>query len=138
MGGLLAGSTKWDSAYNLTVDGLHTYFVVVGEDEVLVQTSARARPTTGKTFFDANPSTPSNYAVHHSLPQRYESIMRRAGVKIHENQFLRGLDPTIHSQIATAWGRWHRSLGGRMPTAEEITNFSYRIDEQFGQYFVFG
>ncbi|HLF41931.1 MAG TPA: hypothetical protein VJA46_00230 [Acidimicrobiia bacterium] len=64
--------------------------------------------------------------------------MQRVGVNIDENQFLRGVDPTIHTQITTSWGPWHRGLGGRIPTAQEITNFSYRIDEQFGQNFVFG
>ncbi len=134
--GLVVGSSQWGAAYNLTVDGLHTFFVVVGEDEVLVHNTCPSASNYRQNFTNANPSMPSGHAVHHALPQRYESIMQRVGVNIHENQFLRGVDPTIHSQITTAWGRWHRGLGGRMPTAQEITNFSYRIDEQFGQHFI--
>jgi len=79
---------------------------------------------------------PDAYQVHHALPQRYESIMRLRGINIHETVFLRGVDPTIHSKITTAWGRWHRGLGGRMPTSQEIVQFSYRIDEQYGKYFI--
>ncbi|MGB6056899.1 MAG: polymorphic toxin-type HINT domain-containing protein [Microthrixaceae bacterium] len=34
--GLVAGSAQRGVAYNLTVDGIHTYYVVVGDEQVLV------------------------------------------------------------------------------------------------------
>lgn len=70
------------------------------------------------------------------LPQRYDSIMKQAGVNIHENQFLRGVDPAMHSQVTNEWNRWHRSLG-RTPTAQDIIDFAQQIDNKYGQHFVF-
>lgn len=36
VGGMVAASTRTTTAYNLTVDDIHTYFVVVGDEPVLV------------------------------------------------------------------------------------------------------
>ncbi|MEQ7011006.1 hypothetical protein ABN028_32970 [Actinopolymorpha sp. B17G11] len=91
----------------------------------------RFPPGAGAT----HPNMPDDYQVHHALPQRYAGIMERVGVNIHDPSMLRGVDPAVHTKITTEWGRWHRGLGGRMPTAQEITLFSYRIDERYGSYF---
>jgi hypothetical protein len=136
--GLVAGSDRAGTAYNLHIEEIHTYFVVVGDEEALVHNQCPSARNYRDLFRKQNPSMPAGYEVHHALPQKYDSIMQQAGINIHENQFLRGVDATIHrTQITPAWTRWERSLG-RTPTAQEITNFSYTIDEQFGQYFIFG
>lgn len=45
VGGLKLRSARTTTAFNLTVDGIHTYFVAVGEDEVLVHNTCPITPT---------------------------------------------------------------------------------------------
>ena len=137
VGGVDVGSARVDSAYNLTVSGIHTFFVLVGDAAILVHNTCASASNYRSNFLKANPNTPAGHQIHHALPQRYREIMQRVGVNIDENQFLRGFHPDVHSKVTTEWSRWHRSLGGRMPTAQEITNFSYRIDDTYGSHFVF-
>ena len=133
--GLQLGTAREALAYNLSVEGIHTYHV--GDAEILVhnQCVIPSKSNCRKLFTDAHPNMPANYQVHHALPQKYAGIMERAGVNIHDPSLLRGVDPAIHSKITTAWGRWERGLG-RTPTAHDITQFSCRIDEMYGSSFV--
>ncbi len=84
-------------------------------------------------FLEVNPNIPKKYQVHHSLPQKYENILNDTRINIHETQYLRGIDPTIHSKITNEWTKWDKSLG-RTPTAQEIINFSKQIDSKYGNY----
>jgi len=133
--GLRLGTARETLAYNLSVEGIHTYHV--GDAEILVhnQCTIPSKGNYRKLFTNAHPNMPANYQVHHALPQKYGGIMERAGVNIHDPSLLRGVDPSIHSKITTAWGRWERGLG-RTPTAHDVTQFSYRIDEMYGSSFV--
>ncbi|GFN32160.1 hypothetical protein PCURB6_24200 [Paenibacillus curdlanolyticus] len=120
------------TVYNFEVADFSSYFVSnlgiwVHNCEVATKNNYR------KLFVKSNPGMPSNYQVHHTLPQKYESIMKDAGINIHETQYLRGVDPSIHSKITTAWTKWEKSLG-RTPTAREIQDFAKEIDKQYGQY----
>lgn len=133
--GLHLGTVREAVAFNLTVQGIHTYHV--GASEILVH-NACVIPSASNyrtLFTDAHPNLPSNYQVHHALPQEYAGTMQDVGVNIHAPSMLRGVDPAIHSKITTAWGRWERGLG-RTPTADDITRFSYQIDEMYGSSFV--
>ncbi|MFC0864196.1 polymorphic toxin-type HINT domain-containing protein, partial [Sphaerimonospora cavernae] len=122
--------------YNLTIGGIHAYHVLAGNQAVLVHNTSPCAHAGNyrNSFLKANPGMPKNYQVHHSLPQKYEETMWEAGVNIHENQFLRGVDPGIHSKITTEWRRWERKLGHK-PTASEIIRFARYIDHKYGQYF---
>lgn len=134
--GLTLSSPRRTLAYNLSVQGIHTYHV--GASAILVH-NACVVPTKynyRELFRKAFPKMPANFQVHHALPQRYAAIMQSAGVNIHMKKFLRGVDPSIHTKITKEWGAWHRSLGGRMPTAREISRFSAKIDQKYGKYFV--
>lgn len=42
--GLLAGTATWGTAYNLTVDGIHTYYVLAGSTPVLVHNDPAPMP----------------------------------------------------------------------------------------------
>ncbi|MFN7551245.1 MAG: RHS repeat-associated core domain-containing protein [Pseudomonadota bacterium] len=86
-------------------------------------------------FLRARPDLPSGWHVHHSLPQRYEELLRTAGINIHEVQFLRGVSPQVHSRITAEWARFHTRMG-RDPTAAQIADFAKRIDDDFGHHFV--
>jgi RHS repeat-associated protein len=125
-------------AHNLTVDDLHTYYVIAGDAPVLVHNCSVPTKSNYRSLFKGqNPHLPNDWQVHHALPQKYASTMQGVKVNIHENYLLRGVDPKVHSRITTEWGRWERGLG-RAPTADEITNFSYVIDQKYGSQMIFG
>jgi hypothetical protein len=86
-------------------------------------------------FLRARPDLPSGWAVHHGFPQRYDELMRAAGVNIHEVQFLRGVSPQLHSKITTEWERFHRAAGGN-PSAAQVADLAKHIDKRYGDSFV--
>lgn len=89
-----------------------------------------------RLFREAHPNLPRTWPVHHSLPQKYVDIMRRAGINIHENRYLRGVHPDVHPKITGLWVRWDNALRGRTPTAAEVIAFAERIDRTFARFFV--
>ncbi|WP_300380880.1 hypothetical protein [Clostridium sp.] len=76
---------------------------------------------------------PEGYQVHHTLPQKYESIIKGKGINIHDIDYLKGVDSKIHSKITTEWMKWDKSLG-RTPTAQEVIDFSKQIDNKYNKY----
>ena len=61
--GPVAGSEAWGAAYNLHIEEIHTYFVAVGDDEVLVHNKCVNLPSwrnrtglSSRTIRDANNS----------------------------------------------------------------------------------
>ena len=86
-------------------------------------------------FMLSRPDLPAGWQVHHSLPQRYEELMRISGLNVHDIQFLRGVDPGLHAQITNEWAQFHRAHG-RDPTAAQVAEFAKSIDEKYGDYFV--
>jgi hypothetical protein len=81
------------------------------------------------------PELPPDWPVHHTLPQKYEKLMRDAGINIHEVQYLRGVDQPTHDQITTLWRAFDRRNGGN-PTASQVVDFARQIDKQFGSKFI--
>jgi RHS repeat-associated protein len=77
---------------------------------------------------------PEGWAVHHSIPQRYETLMSSEGINVHELQFLRGIEPAEHEVITGIWQQWHGAAGGN-PTAAQVADFAKFIDELFGEHF---
>lgn len=71
--------------------------------------------------------------VHHTLPQKYETIMKNAGINIHETQYLKGIDPKIHSKITNEWSKWDKKLG-RTPTSQDIMDFADTIESKYRRY----
>jgi hypothetical protein len=86
-------------------------------------------------FFKAFPEASRSLQVHHTLPQRFESLLAKESINVHELQFLRGVDRAIHGQITNAWGQWQRQLG-RMPSAQDVLEFAAEVEGQYGQYFI--
>ncbi|SDZ69241.1 hypothetical protein SAMN05421736_1581, partial [Evansella caseinilytica] len=85
-----------------------------------------------KLFLAEYPDLPKGWQVHHSLPQKYETIMKNAGINIHEVKYLRGVDPTVHREITKEWIKWDKSLG-RDPTSQEISDFAKQIDQKYNK-----
>ncbi|AKB32386.1 hypothetical protein MSSIH_1696 [Methanosarcina siciliae HI350] len=83
-----------------------------------------------KTYLNENPNLPKGWQVHHTIPQKYESIMADADINIHEAQYLKGVEPKMHQKITNEWYNWDKSLG-REPTAEEVIDFSNKINEKY-------
>jgi len=86
-------------------------------------------------FMKARPDLPAGWQVHHSMPQKYEELMRVAGLNINDVQFLRGVSPELHSRITTEWGRFDRAAGGN-PSATQVAEFAKQIDRIYGGSFV--
>ena len=76
---------------------------------------------------------PQDYQVHHTLPQKYESIMRSSGINIHNPQYLKAVHKTIHYNINEAWRVWDKGLG-RMPSASEVIDFAKKIDTMYSKF----
>jgi len=87
-------------------------------------------------FKKANPNLPDDWPVHHSIPQRYQEEFDRHGINIHDVSMLRGVSGPNHRQITNAWERFHRAHGGT-PTVDQIVDFSYQIDVDFGDRMLF-
>jgi len=93
-------------------------------------------PNNYRTIFaKARPDLPNDWVVHHTLPQRYRDLMRQAGVKIDELQYLRGVERRIHNEINAEWLRFHTRCGGD-PSPVQVLNFSDEISERFRIQFI--
>ncbi|MFC4402901.1 PrsW family glutamic-type intramembrane protease [Gracilibacillus xinjiangensis] len=86
-----------------------------------------------KLYLEQFPDLPKRWQVHHTLPQKYETIMKNAGINIHEVQHLKGIDPKIHSKITNEWSKWDKKLG-RTPTSQDIIDFANTIESKYGKY----
>jgi hypothetical protein len=104
----------------------------VAGEEVIVGNAGTYR----ELFLEATgENLPEGWAVHHSLPQRYEELMSSAGINIHDVQFLRGVEPEAHEVVTGVWQQWHSAAGGN-PTAAQVADFAKFMDELFGEQFV--
>lgn len=83
-----------------------------------------------KQFLKEFPDLSSGWQVHHTLPQKYDDVMKAAGINIHDVEYLKGVDPKIHPKITTEWAKWDKSLG-HVPTAEEVADFAKTIDDKY-------
>ena len=105
---------RTETTYNFTVADLHTYYA--GPQKALVHNctcftaaSALAKETVATAgnyrslFQKAVGSIREGFQVHHSIPQKYEKMFADLGINIHENQWLRGVSPAIHSKITSEW-----------------------------------
>jgi RHS repeat-associated protein len=88
-----------------------------------------------KLFKESRPDLPDDWVIHHSIPQRYEEFFRVADLNIHDLQFLRGVDPRLHSKITGEWEAFHRGMG-KDPTAAQVAEFAKQIDTKYGEKFV--
>ncbi|MFZ6736047.1 RHS repeat-associated core domain-containing protein [Undibacterium sp. Ji42W] len=93
-----------------------------------------ARSNYRSLFIKAIGRLEENWEVHHALPQKYESLFQAAGINIHENQWLRGVLRTIHSDITNEWRAFDRAMGGN-PTAARVAEFAKHIDEKYESVF---
>ncbi|WP_234975062.1 DUF637 domain-containing protein [Variovorax paradoxus] len=86
-------------------------------------------------FMKARPDLPAGWQVHHSMPQKYEELLRVAGVNVNDVQFLRGVAPDVHTKITTEWARFDKAAGGN-PSAPQVAEFAKQLDRKYGGDFV--
>jgi hypothetical protein len=84
-------------------------------------------------YLQADPNLPANWAVHHSIPQKYRELFSVVGIDIDDLQFLRGVSPDIHSKITTEWMRFDMQSGGN-PNAAEVARFMQYIDHKYEKH----
>jgi hypothetical protein len=149
-----------ETVYNLTVDGLHTYYVVVGDQPVLVHNcgvDVGARQGRGSFSFDIGIGARSN--LHHTIPRQvraprgggpsqlpphlasHPDIVGRAGNPTRWD-IPEGLHRYIHSSRRPG-GNYNarfleelRELGRRVPdqrswTVRDITSIRDRLVQEF-------
>jgi hypothetical protein len=73
---------------------------------------------------------PAGFEVHHSYPQKYESLMKAKGINVHNPLHLQGVDKATHARITRLWAEWERKLA-RSPSAGEIIRQKLVIDQTF-------
>ncbi|WRP06241.1 hypothetical protein U9J35_20700 [Rossellomorea aquimaris] len=84
-------------------------------------------------YLDKFRDLPKGWQVHHTLPQKYETLMKNAGINVHEVHNLKGIDPKIHSKITNEWSKWDKKLE-RTPTSEDVKDFAKTIESKYGKY----
>ena len=86
-----------------------------------------------KLFVEKFPDLPKGYQVHHTLPQKYVTIMKNVGSNIHEVEYLKGIDVETHKLITKEWMKWDKALG-KTPTAQDVIDFTKQIDNKYNKY----
>lgn len=83
-------------------------------------------------FIEVRADMPNGWQVHHSFPQKYESLLAQHGLNVHDTVWLRGVHPDIHSKLTAEWRRFDATHGGT-PTVGQIGTFWNRMERQFAQ-----
>ncbi len=129
-----AAKIEWSAA-----KGVKTAEQVTKVEETIKDSAKTARIANAgnyrKLFLEEVPNMPREYEVHHTLPQKYEELMARNGVNIHEIKYLRGGDIETHQKITQEWRIWEKRLG-RALTAQEVLNFARRIENKYKGNFI--
>ncbi|UCS12256.1 hypothetical protein [Clostridium botulinum] len=88
-----------------------------------------------KMFLKEFPYLPKGYQVHHTLPQKYDSIMKKLGINVHELKYLKGVDKEVHKLITKEWMKWDKGLG-RSATVQEVIDFAKQIHDKYNKYWL--
>ena len=87
------------------------------------------------------PELPSNWDVHHSIPQSLRGDPRIAGIDIDAPENLRGvpgyrlpgMESNVHTVLDKEWARYLAANPGA--TREDILEFRDKLDWQYGQHY---
>ncbi|MEV0387957.1 SpvB/TcaC N-terminal domain-containing protein [Nonomuraea sp. NPDC050643] len=144
--------------HNLTVEGLHTYYVVAGGTPVLVHNSPpcpRGKAPESPTIDIDNhrgrlnaslgrqglKRLPDDWDSHHRIPQVFRDHPDFKDFDFHNPTNLRGVagsrmnDRTknIHQDITTDWERWRANNPNA--TRAQIEEFAKKIDEKYSAHY---
>ncbi|MGE5827666.1 MAG: polymorphic toxin-type HINT domain-containing protein, partial [Micromonosporaceae bacterium] len=154
----VAGVTAWaetKTMYNLTVDALHTYYVMVGDAPVLVHncTPTRAAPEApsipasnyrgrynAERHRNGAPRLPQTWDAHHAVPQAYRNHAEFRGFDFDAPRNIRGVPGSragrgnnIHQSITNRWSAYQRVF----PYASRVSieRRAARIDRVYARYY---
>jgi hypothetical protein len=126
----LTFTSRRETVYNLAVAGSPTY--LVGRDGVWVHNCGDYRKIFIEVFEQSGRKFPAGHHVHHRIPQKYRDMFPNGEVDQFDNWV--GVPQNIHGEINGAWNTFRAR--NPTPTRNEVLNFVYMIDVQFGQYFL--
>ena len=106
----------------------------LGQSTSLPNTVQSTERNYRQNYLKGNPYLPGGWEVHHSLPQKYGSLLMNSRINIHDTENLRGVDPATHKEITNAWSKWERDLG-RKPIVNEIGEFRNQLDKKYSGKF---
>ena len=106
----------------------------LGQSTSLPNTVQSTERNYRQNYLKGNPYLPGGWEVHHSLPQKYGSLLMNSRINIHDTENLRGVDPATHKEITNAWSKWERDLG-RKPIVKEIGEFRNQLDKKYSGKF---
>ncbi|MCP3882615.1 MAG: hypothetical protein GY701_30095 [Sulfitobacter sp.] len=126
----LKWSTQVDQpAYNLDIANLDTYYVVVGDSEVLVHNDETA---TGIVYLRTDPDTGEEYVGQAKSSTRYQERQRehqRRGGSAYDFEILQdGIEPG--DALDAAEEDWIRAGGGRKKEGGRLANVGNPISEE--------
>jgi RHS repeat-associated protein len=144
--------------YNLTVERLHTYYVLAGETPVLVHNSngcpagkAPEAPTIDignyRGRFQAYlhrsgmKRLPDDWDAHHAIPQEYRNHPEFGDFDFDAPSNMRGVPGSrmksrganVHQEITNQW-KWFHDMNPN-PSRAQIEDFAGQIDRGYGAYF---
>ncbi|MFB8753091.1 polymorphic toxin-type HINT domain-containing protein [Streptomyces parvulus] len=150
--------TKHARTYNLTVEDLHTYYVLAGQTPVLVHNSngcptgkAPEAPTIDignyRGRFQAYlhrsgmKRLPDDWDAHHAIPQEYRNHPEFGDFDFDAPSNMRGLPGSrmksrganVHQEITNQW-KWFHDMNPN-PSRAQIEGFAGQIDRGYGAYF---
>ncbi|WP_228044527.1 polymorphic toxin-type HINT domain-containing protein [Streptomyces ferrugineus] len=150
--------TRHARTYNLTVDDLHTYYVLAGETPVLVHNSngcptgkAPEAPTIDignyRGRFQAYlhrsgmKRLPDDWDAHHAIPQEYRNHPEFGDFDFDAPSNMRGVPGSrmksrganVHQEITNQW-KWFHDMNPN-PSRAQIEDFAGQIDRGYGAYF---
>jgi RHS repeat-associated protein len=140
--GIRPGSARPALAYNLTVDGIHTYYAgtVLVHNTCGVPLSKAAKDDLRAEARDiwqqvnGRRAWWSGMEVHHRVPGEWAHLTPGSPNRLAN---LVGMKPSDHNQVTQAWNAWKRGLGGQQPSSADIIQKAIDIDKQFGHLMVF-
>ncbi|MEV0622006.1 toxin TcdB middle/N-terminal domain-containing protein, partial [Nonomuraea sp. NPDC050404] len=155
--------SRWTAAqrvHNLTVDGLHTYYVVAGGTPVLVHNAGPCPPGKDPDFptidldnhrgrynawlgREGLKRLPDNWAAHHRIPDVFRRLEHPEfkDFDFHSPSNIRGVagsamkdrSKNIHQDITNEWENWRKENPNA--TRAQIEEFANKIDEKFSAHF---
>ncbi|MET8045435.1 polymorphic toxin-type HINT domain-containing protein [Micromonospora sp. NPDC005215] len=154
--GLRLTTSRATMAYNLEVDGIHTYYVLAGKAPVLVHNTCLTGydslfPTIKLTSYRGRFNAalnkagfkrlPDDWDAHHAIPQEYRNDPRFAGFDFDAPSNIRGIPGSrmqsrganVHQEITNQW-KW---FGEANPGASraQVEDFAAQIDRGYGAYY---
>jgi len=140
--------------FNLTIEGLHTYYVLAGSTPVLVHNTCGYDPefptiklSNYRGRFNAALNKaglkrlPDEWDAHHAIPQEYRDDPQFAGFDFDSASNMRGIPGSrmqsrganVHQEITNQW-KWFRDMNPSASRAQ-VEDFAAQIDRGYGAYY---